>query len=73
MNWSDEEVCLKRLKTYAASLFFNNWQRLGKKPCKQVACYSSNQDSDTANMQIRTLTRGLGMYSVKRPLMNTQD
>ncbi len=29
-------------------------------------------DSDTANMQIRTLTRGLGMYSVKRLLMNTQ-
>ncbi len=28
-------------------------------------------DSDTANMQIRTLTQGLGMYSVERLLMNT--
>ncbi len=28
---------------------------------------------DTANIQIRTLTQGLGMYSVKRLLMNTQD
>ncbi len=29
-------------------------------------------DSDTANMQIKTLTRSLGMYSVKRLSMNTQ-
>ncbi len=29
-------------------------------------------DSDTTNMQIRMLTQGLGMYSVKRLLMNAQ-
>jgi len=27
-------------------------------------------DTDTANMQIRTLTKHLGMYSVKCPLMD---
>lgn len=30
-------------------------------------------NSDTANMQIKTLAQGLGTYSVKRPFMNTQD
>jgi len=40
--------------------------------CKQVAyCIRPINDSDT-NMQI-TLTRGLGMHSVKCQFMNTQD
>ncbi len=43
-----------------------------EKPCKRLPAVPPISDSDTANMQIRALTRGLGMYSVKRLLMNTQ-
>ncbi len=58
------------LKTYAETLFLIT-DKTREKPCKQVAVRPIS-DSDTTNMQIRTLTRGLGMYSVKRLLMNTQ-
>ncbi len=58
------------LKTYAETLFLIT-DKTREKPCKQVAVCPIS-DSDTANMQMRTLTQGLGMYSVKRLLMNTQ-
>lgn len=42
---------------------------------KQVAhCACPINDTDTdANVQIRTFTQALGIYSVKRHFMNTQD
>jgi len=41
--------------------------------CKQVTCcVHPINDTDPANMQIRKLTQGLGMYDVKCQLMNTQ-
>ncbi len=60
------------LKTYAETLFLIT-DKTREKPCsrKKVAVRPIS-DSDTANMQIRTLTQGLGMYSVKRLLMKTQ-
>ncbi len=58
------------LKTYAETLFLIT-DKMREKPCKQVAVRPIS-DSGTANMQIRTLTQGLGMYNVKRLLMNTQ-
>lgn len=30
-------------------------------------------DTDTANVQIRLLTQGLGIYSMKQQRMNTED
>ncbi len=58
------------LKTKEATLFLITG-KTREKSCKQVAVRPIS-DSDTSNMQIRTLTQGLGKYSVKRLLMNTQ-
>lgn len=42
--------------------------------CKQAKRSISHvNDTNTSNIQIRMLTQGLGTYSVKRQLMNTQD
>lgn len=36
-----------------------------------VCCVQPINDTDLANMQIRTLTQGLEMYSVKQDYMNS--
>lgn len=42
--------------------------------CKHITLrYMCDSDTDTANMQMKTLTQGLGMYRIKRQLMNTQN
>ncbi len=46
--------------------------RKAEKPVNRLPAVRPISDGDTANMQIRTLTRGLEMYCVKCLLMNTQ-
>jgi len=38
-----------------------------------TCCVRLISDTDTADMQIRTLTLGLGMYSLKLQQINIQD